>query len=98
MLCRKHYPKTLEIGDNTYRIMFVKDFPDKRQIGECDPETKIIKIKKGLTKEETAKTLIHEVCHAIFDFEYDIPVNHRFITRLEQPFYQFLVDNFICRQ
>lgn len=92
---RKDYPKELLIGSQVYKIKFVRKFKDKEQVGECDPETKEIKIKCGLGSKDTLKTFIHELCHAIFEFENDIELKHKLIYKFEEPIYQFILDNFL---
>ena len=91
----KDYPKHLKLGDTIYTIRFVRKFDDDpRQVGECCPSECEIKIKLGLGREETFKTLIHEIAHGLFEFEHDLKVKHRLIYGMEQALYQFLIDNF----
>jgi hypothetical protein len=90
----RKYPKTLKLGDETYRIRFVRRFEDKDTLGECDPEAKEIRLKLGQGREETFKTLIHEICHGLLEFEHDLKVKHKLIYGMEQAIYQFLTENF----
>lgn len=94
MLKRKDYPKQLHIGTEIYRIKFVRTFKEKDTLGECDPEAKEIRILCGQKPEDTLATLIHEVCHALLEFEHDIEIKHKLIYALEKPILQFLRDNF----
>lgn len=93
MLKRSHYPKELHIGSEIYRVRFVRQFKEPDTIGECDPEAKEIRIKCGLGPEETLKTLIHEVCHALLEFEHEVEIKHKLIYAIEKPVYQFIRDN-----
>ncbi len=95
MLRRKHYPKSLYIGDVTYRIRFVRSFKDETTLGECDPSEHEIRIKQGMGREETLKTLLHELLHAIFEFEGGVTIPHKLIERMEGPLYNFLRDNYL---
>ena len=97
MLKRSEYPKELHIGTEIYKIKFVRKFKDKKTMGECDPEAKEIRIRCGLGPEETLMTLIHEVGHALFEFEHDIKIKHHLIYAFEKPLYQFLRDNVFRR-
>ena len=78
------YPKQIQIGDAIYKIKFVARIGNSRTtLGICDPSDYIIRIKKGMTKEETFATLIHELLHA-FEAEYDINISHKAVYQLEQ--------------
>ena len=90
----RDYPKSLKVGDETYAIKFVRKFKDSETVGECDPESRTIFLKLGEGREETFKTLIHELMHALLEFEGDLDVKHRFIYKAESLIYQFLCDNF----
>lgn len=92
------YPKELEIGGETYRIRFIPyqkrpEKDGKRFYGYCDNDLRTIEIMRGQGREESFKTLIHEILHAMeFEYEFDIP--HRLVARLEEPLFRFLIDNF----
>jgi hypothetical protein len=90
---RKDYPKTLNIGDEVYTVKFVRKFKDRRTVGECDSSAKEIRIKTGQGPSETLKTFLHEVMHALFEFEHDVNIPHKLIYKLEAPISQFLRDN-----
>ena len=92
---KRDYPKSLRLGDETYKIKFVRKFKGcDETLGECDPEAKEIRIKYGQSDEETFKTLIHEICHGLLEFEHDLKVKHRLVYGIERALYQFLIDNF----
>lgn len=93
MLKRKDYPKTLHIGSEIYRVKFVRKFDDPSVVGECDPEEKEIRILCKQSSEDTLKTFIHELCHAVLEFEHDIEIKHKLIYALEEPIFRFLRDN-----
>lgn len=87
-------PKYFEIGRETWEIRWVNKFKDRQQVGESDPEKRIIRIRKGMTTKETWATLIHELLHA-FEAEYDIKLKHKQIYELDRAVSEFIVDNFI---
>lgn len=94
------YPKTLKIGDRTYRIKFVKSIRGcKRPVGKgatigiCDPRRIEILIKQGLSKDETLKTFIHEVAHCV-EYEYDIKISHPDIDKVEEAIFDLICANF----
>jgi len=94
MFKRKDYPKELHIGTEIYKVKFVRKFKDPNTLGECDPSAKEIRILCKQTPENTLKTFIHELCHAIIEFEHDIEIKHQLIYRLETPIFRFIRDNY----
>ncbi len=94
VLKRGSYPKTLVIGSEVYTVKFVRKL-SKNTVGECDPSEREIRILCGQTREDTLKTFIHEVCHAVFDFESDVKLKHKLIYAMENPIYAFIKDNFL---
>jgi hypothetical protein len=100
MLKRKDYPKELLIGNEIYKIKFVRKMtgqPDN-VVGDCCPSDKEIRILMGQTPEDTLKTFIHELCHAALEFEGDIEVQHELIYKIEHPIYQFICDNLLNKR
>jgi hypothetical protein len=88
------YPKEIKIGDEVYQIKFVnKVFGEARTAGMCDPEKRIIHIKRGQSLTETFNTFVHEVLHA-FEFEYNIRISHRAVYKLERAISDLLMCNF----
>jgi hypothetical protein len=87
----KQYPASVSIRGETYKILFVKNLDC---LGETNWEDKTIKIRAGMSKNETFRTFIHESLHAI---EFDWPVNlkHKTVYKLEKAIFQFLLDNFL---
>lgn len=94
MLKQREYPKTLNIGNEVYRVRFVRRFDDRSTLGECDPSEKEIRIRLGQSHNERFKTFLHEILHAL-EFELDLKITHRQIEQLEEPLAQFLSDNFL---
>lgn len=97
MLKRSDYPKQLHIGTEIYKVKFVRRFKERGTLAECDPSDKEIRILCGQGPEETLKCLIHEIGHAMFQFENDLEVKHKFIYAMEDVIYQFLRDNVFIR-
>lgn len=87
------YPKTINIGHEEYAIRFVNIIDrDPKTLGSCD-SSGIIRIKRGQSKAETFKTLIHEVMHAI-EYTYELKIDHQLIHKLEGPIVDLLMTNF----
>lgn len=87
-------PKELLIGEEIYKVVFVKAFKgDKLQIGQYDPDG-FIRIKTGLSKYERLETLVHEIMHAL-EAEYGVPMPHKLIKKLEGPVTEFIMNNFM---
>lgn len=94
-----NYPTKLRIGDVYYRIRFVKSIRRcKKKVGEgaivgiCDQARHEILIKQGMSKDETLKTYLHELGHAI-EFEYDIKISHKAIYQYEEAIFDFICAN-----
>lgn len=89
---RKDFPREVHIGSEIYTVKFVRKFKDPAQVGECDPETREIRIKCGQPRVETFKTYLHELIHAV-EMELDIPITHKDVYKLENFLFDFLVKN-----
>ena len=90
---RRNYPKKLYVGDSFYRIKFCK-FTDKSLCGLCDPTKKTISISKDLSPVVTLQTFLHELFHALLQFEMGKSIaTHAQIYEMEKRFASFLIDN-----
>jgi hypothetical protein len=90
----KQYPKTLVIGDEEYSVKFVGIIRgDKSVLGICDPSSKEILIKKGISAPDKFATLIHEILHAI-EAEYEINIPHSLVYKLDHALIDLLLQNF----
>lgn len=69
---------------------------DVEEFGRCEIDTSKIVIRKGLCGNQKAKTLFHEVLHAIV-YEYAVPVSELqeedMIRKLESGVCAFIIDN-----
>jgi len=90
----KGYPRRVKIGDSFYRIRFVKKIQgtDKKYSGMFYPHTKQICILNSLSKDETLKTYLHEISHAM-ECEYDIKISHKAIYQYEEAIFDYIVAN-----
>lgn len=93
------YPDKLKIGDRHYRIRFVKSIRGCRKpvgkgatVGLCDEARREILIKRGLSADETLKTLLHELLHAM-EFEYSIKMPHEAVYQYEEALFDFFCAN-----
>ena len=57
-------PKSIKIGLFDYKVRYNKTLKDCH--GDCNPDTKIIRISKEYSKLSQAETLFHEILHAIY--------------------------------
>ncbi len=90
----KDYPKELLIGNETYKIRFVKVIRGHgpNVVGLCDDGRKLITLKRGQGKKELFSTFAHELCHA-FEAEYGIKINHKEIYKLETAVVELFIKN-----
>lgn len=93
--CYKDYKSEYHVGDETYTLRFVSKLPDcgPEDIGLCDPGSRTIYIKKGLTKALLFRTVVHELLHAI-EFELEIKISHKLVYQLEKAIVDTLLMNF----
>lgn len=89
----RDYPKEITLNQETYKVRFVRQFEDKKQLGICDPSEREIVIRMGLGKKETFKTFIHEVLH-LLEFEGPVTLHHKTIYKLEEAIFSLLIENF----
>lgn len=86
---QKQYPKEVFLRDIKYKILFVKGLKD---IGQTDPNKRVIRIRAGMSKNETFKTFIHEILHFL-EFEHPVNLKHKIIYQLEEAIFALLSDN-----
>lgn len=87
----KDYPKTIHLRGETYKIRFVKKLGC---MGETDAIKREIRIKAGMSKNETFRTAIHELLHFL-EFEFPVKIKHKTVYKLEKAVFQLLIDNFV---
>lgn len=75
-----------DVGETRYKIYFKK----MDDYGLCVSHDCII-IRKGLSKRETYKTLIHELHHA-FEFEAGKKISHKTIYLLEKAWWDLITQ------
>lgn len=90
---RRDYPKHISYNGEEYAVRFVRKFKEKLQMGECCPSEKIIRIKIGLSKEETFITFLHELCHMV-EFEAPVKIPHPLVYKLSEALAQIFIENF----
>lgn len=94
----KAYPTELKVGDRVYRIRFVSSIRGCRKLGKGstmgihDPNRCEILLKKGMSTDDTLKTLFHELVHAL-QFEYKIKISHEDVYKFEEAIFDFLWAN-----
>lgn len=75
--------------DVSYEVLFVDEFTDTKQVGECRFEHQQIVIKNGLSDSECYKTYLHELFHS-FSFEYPgLNLTEKQVMLLEDAFYRY---------
>ena len=87
-------PSSIRIKRNIKYDIVYQDLigGDPNCLGMCDPNTKHIYIKNGLSKREELKTYIHECAHSLFD-ENNIKISHRDVYKIEEALYRLLTLN-----
>lgn len=89
---QRQYPKSISFGDETYKIEWVKRFADKATLGECDGSDRVIRIRRGLTREDMFRTFLHELIH-LAEFEVPIDLKHKTVYLLEEAIFKFIIQN-----
>ena len=73
----------------SYQVVYVDQFDDRNQLGECDFDGKLIVLKRNLSKAKANKIFLHELMHAI-EYECGIQIPHKSIYELEDALYKLL--------
>lgn len=87
----KNYPTHIYLKGDCYKVSFVKGL---KCLGITDPEKYTIKIRAGMSRAETFRTMIHEVLH-VLEFSWPIKLKHKTVYKLEEAIFSLLMDNFI---
>ena len=87
-------PNQIKIKNKcVYEVVHIDGFLDDAEtMGECRYDIQQIVLKKGLTKTQEVKTLIHEIIHALC-FERKIEISHKAIYQLEDAIYYIITRN-----
>jgi hypothetical protein len=91
MIVPKNYPKYIYLRGDRYHLKFIKGL---KAFGETDSGDLTIKIRAGMSKNETFRTFIHEILH-VLEFSWPIKMKHKTIYKLEKAIFALLLDNFI---
>lgn len=87
------YPKKIYIRNECYKIKFTKRI---QHFGDTDPVSRVIRIRAGMSKRETFKTMIHELLHALsFEGGKRLKMRHKLVYALEDAITELLLDNFL---
>lgn len=83
MIDRPGFPHRIRYQSKKgYGVSLVARFESEDQIGVCDPNTKEIKIKAGLSESATMSALLHEMIH-LSSFEYGGELTESQVEALE---------------
>ncbi len=77
----------------SYEVLYVEEFKDKTQVGECRPNEKQIVLKNKESQTETFKTFIHEICHMISFEQPGLNLTEKQVRALEEGLYRVLKLN-----
>lgn len=94
----KDYKPYYIVNGHKWTLVF-KNRLKKGLFGLCDPDIKTIFVSiqhplfsRRMALPEVYATVIHEMLHA-FEFEYEIELGERLVTKLEHAITDFLVSN-----
>lgn len=89
----KKLPSAVEIGKQTYPIVYQKQIDRGKLAGVCyyGGHSKI-KVSMDQEKEEIESTVFHEILHAIAH-EYGVPLTEKEVLKLEQGIYETFEKN-----
>lgn len=79
----RRIPKSFKAGKHTFKVEFVKSFPDGDYVGLSDWNKKVIYIKKDQSKKELVHTFFHECLH-IFSDEFELKITEKQVQGLEK--------------
>lgn len=88
-------PKTVKIGAHEFKIEMVMNLRNESGqacCGMCNGSENHIKINPGYPQTTNEATLVHETIEAI-NYLYELGLEHRQITILEETLYQVLKEN-----
>lgn len=88
-------PKTFKIFGLTFKVTQPYKFKNNDRWGECNINTKSIKVLRSLNKEQKEITYLHEITHAILDcLEYnELSHNEDFVERFSKALHQVLTTS-----
>ena len=79
----KRIPKSFNIGKKEFKVYWLNEFPDKKQVGESDWNNKLMQLKRDETYKDTVHTYIHECLH-LFSDEFEIKLSEKQVQGLEK--------------
>lgn len=79
--------------DITYEVVWLDDFIDKKQLGECRYNEKQIVIKKNQSNSESMSTFIHEALHAVSFETKGLNLTEGQVYKLERSLFRMLKLN-----
>lgn len=89
----KHIPAHIQIAPKVwYEVVWVKEFSNKKQVGEIRYCQKQILLKLGEKEEETYSTFMHEIIHG-FSAAYKLNLTEKQVLGLEKAIGAFLKLN-----
>lgn len=85
-------PGSFTILGTNYKVKLVKKIDNEGSLGICDPDKRLIKIRKDLLVEDMEATFLHELTHAIlFTLGYnELSEDERFVEQISQAIYQVI--------
>lgn len=92
----KKIPKSFKLGKRNFKIIWVKGFEDKKQVGESDWNNRVIYLKKNQTNKEKVLTYLHEVTH-IYSDEFDIKISEKQVQKIEKNLHFLLLKGNIFK-
>lgn len=94
---RKHIPNKVQVSSGVvYEILWVDEFIDNTNVGECRYDQQQVVLKKGLSHKQTLETYIHELLH-LFSHEYGVDLSEQDVLKLEKIIPFILKENNIFK-
>jgi hypothetical protein len=94
MFKQRDYPREILVGEQLWRVRFVRRFADRKQVGQCDASAHVISIMQGLGAAERLRVFVHEVVHAL-EAEYEFELAHDDVETLDEPLARLVIDNYL---
>ncbi len=96
---KSFYEKTWWLNGQPWELIFVPEShlqsdPSEQVFAKTQNKLKQILISDNLSEILVLESFIHEIRHALLEFEHDLTVSHRYLHKTDRPLAAFIAENF----